>query len=90
MSGRCWKAAFRFLSIGIFEYMRTIEQTVFLLIMYVHGSVYVYLAIRVNTFGYINVFLWHRTDYIQDCLFEFVPEGKRYFSTGDNPRLLSW
>lgn len=33
----------------------------FLLIMYVHGSVYVYLAIRVKTFGYINVFLWQRT-----------------------------
>lgn len=30
--------------------------------MYVHGSVYVYLAIRVNTFDSINVFLWQRTD----------------------------
>lgn len=33
------------------------------MIMYVHGSVYVYLAIRVNTFGYINVFLWQGVDY---------------------------
>lgn len=30
--------------------------------MYVHGSVYVYLAIRVNAFDSINVFLWQGTD----------------------------
>lgn len=63
--GQWWKAAFRFLSIGIFDYLRTIEKT-FLMTMYVHGSVYVYLAIRVNTFGYINVYLWQGMDYVLD------------------------
>lgn len=33
----------------------------FLSIMYIHGSVYVYIAIRVNTLGYIKVFLWQRS-----------------------------
>lgn len=45
--------------------------------MYVHGSVYVYLAIRVKTFGYINVFLWQKTDYVWDffCLSLFPRES---------------
>lgn len=50
------------------------------MIVYVRGRVYVYLAIRVNTFGSINVFLWQGMDF-----FFFLE--KRYFSTGDNPRL---
>lgn len=56
--------------------------------MYVHGSVYVYLAIRVNTFGYIKVFLWKGAEYGLEFLFWFLPEG--YFSMRDDPRLLSW
>lgn len=34
----------------------------------------VYMYIRVNTFGYINVFLWQGMDYA--FVFLFVPEGK--------------
>lgn len=57
------EAAFRFLSIGIFEYRITMNKP-FLSIKSVHGSVNVSLAIRVNTFGSINVFLWQRMDYV--------------------------
>lgn len=49
------------------------------MIMYVHGSVYVYLAIRGYTFGYINGFLSQGPDYVWDLLFDFVPEGKAIF-----------
>lgn len=52
--------------------------------------VYVYLAIRVDTFGYINVFLWQTVYVLDFCFWEFVPVGKRYFLMGDKPRLLSW
>lgn len=50
--------------------------------------IYIYLAIRVNTFGFINVFLWQGMESALDFL--FVPAGKRYFLMGDYPRLLSW
>lgn len=57
--------------------------------MYMSVYMYcVYFAIRVNTFGFINVFLWQGMDSALDFL--FVPVGKRYFLMGDNPRLLSW
>lgn len=48
--------------------------------MCVHDSVYVYLAIRVYIFCYINVFLWQGMDSALDFL--FVPEGKRYYFDG--------
>lgn len=78
-SCQCWKAAFRFLSLGLFEYRRA---NLFLWIMSVHGSVYVYLAIRVNTFGSINVFLWQRTDYVSEFLFCFRGKAIHFFFNG--------
>ena len=40
--------------------------------MYVLGGVYVYLAIRVKTFGCLNVFLWQGIDYVEDSFFVVV------------------
>lgn len=49
------------------------------MIMSVNGSVYVYLAIRVNTFGSINVFLWQRMDYVSEFLFCFRGKAIHFF-----------